>query len=147
MLNTRKLIVFSLSVLAGYLLVRWLREQNVVLQIEETREAALQARQGVPAMPEPPPPAEPPAPRAIEEAETPAPDDLPRIKGIGPVYQGRLNTAGITTFQQLAQATPDAIRDALAVPEWQRVEPERWIAEANQLAQPEEPGDTTKASG
>ncbi len=35
-------------------------------------------------------------------AETPTPDDLKRIEGIGPKISGLLQAAGITTFAQLA---------------------------------------------
>ena len=40
-------------------------------------------------------------PDEAEPAETPQPDDLTKIKGIGQVYAQRLNEAGIYTFAQL----------------------------------------------
>ena len=115
----RKLVVFLLFLLAGWLLARWLRSQSFVQQIEETSLGALQARHGMPAAS----PAKPPP-----KPDRPPVDDLTRIKGIGPVFQGRLNAAAIRTFAQLAQASPQAVREAAAVAEWQQIEPEEWIA-------------------
>ena len=34
-------------------------------------------------------------------------DDLTKIKGIGPVLQGKLNDAGIFTLKQLSKVTPE----------------------------------------
>lgn len=61
------------------------------------------------------------------------PDRLEKIHGIGAVFARRLNEAGIHTFAELAQLTPNQIRDIVAVDEWQKIEPEAWIAEAQQL--------------
>ena len=44
-------------------------------------------------------------------------DDLSEVKGIGPVYAGRLEEAGITTFAALAAATPERIADVAQVTE------------------------------
>lgn len=59
--------------------------------------------------------------RAVEPVETeeappagpPTPDDLLVIKGIGPVIAGRLNRAGITTFEQLAAMNAVQLRELL----------------------------------
>jgi predicted flap endonuclease-1-like 5' DNA nuclease len=40
------------------------------------------------------------------EKWAPEPDDLKRIKGIGPEIERRLHEAGITSFQQLGKLTP-----------------------------------------
>ena len=40
-------------------------------------------------------------------------DDLTAIRGIGSTKQDRLNRAGITTYAQLAEATPEQVREAL----------------------------------
>lgn len=61
-------------------------------------------------------------------------DDLTRIVGIGPVFQGRLQAAGIRTFARLAASSPDELRSAVAAADWQKIEPARWIEEAAQLA-------------
>lgn len=77
-------------------------------------------------------PAPRPAPVATE-AEPPAAaaaaaqpeDDLRRIKGIGPVYDGRLHDAGIRSFSALIAADSQHIAAALdvapeAVEDWKR---------------------------
>lgn len=46
----------------------------------------------------------------IETAEA---DDLTRVHGIGPKYAATLTTAGITTFEQLAAASPDELREII----------------------------------
>lgn len=75
---------------------------------------------------------------ATEPAPAPAPpvqnDDLTRINGIGPVFQSRLRAAGLQTYAQLAASDPDTVRAAAAAADWQKIEPERWIEEAVQLA-------------
>ncbi len=59
--------------------------------------------------------AEAPAEEAPEaEAATEAADDLTTVWGIGPVFAGALNDAGITTFAQLAEADLDTLRNAIA---------------------------------
>ena len=60
-------------------------------------------------------------------------DPLEEIEGIGPVFAKRLKEGGIYTFQMLAQTKPNAIRDIIEPEEWQKVEPEQWVAEARQL--------------
>lgn len=42
-----------------------------------------------------------------------ASDDLTRIEGIGPQVAGLLNSVGLMSFQQLAQTTPDQIKEVL----------------------------------
>lgn len=61
-------------------------------------------------------------------------DDLKRVKGIGPVYEGRLNELGIFTFEQIAKLTPEAreaVEDLTGFPG--RVEREDWIGQAKVL--------------
>lgn len=56
-----------------------------------------------------------PVPAAPTPYEPPAmPDDLTRIEGIGPIVQGILSGAGITTFSALAAASPEKIAGLLA---------------------------------
>ena len=42
-------------------------------------------------------------------------DDLKQVKGIGPVYEGKLNALGITTFTQLVGADSEHVADELDV--------------------------------
>ena len=62
-------------------------------------------------------------------------DRLEMVKGIGAVFAKKLNDAGITTFEELAQQTPERIRDIIQPQEWQKVEPEAWIAQAKTFAE------------
>ena len=63
------------------------------------------------------------------------PDDLTRIKGIGPVYQWKLRDAGFNTYKQLAHADPNQLRRMLDIKNWQRVNVEHWIEQARDWAQ------------
>ena len=63
-----------------------------------------------------------------------SPDNLVDINGIGIVFAKRLNQAGIYTFAQLAESTPERIKEIINPEEWQKIEPESWIAQANELA-------------
>jgi predicted flap endonuclease-1-like 5' DNA nuclease len=63
-----------------------------------------------------------------------SPDTLEDIHGIGVVFARRLNEAGIYTFAQLAKLTPEQIEAIIEPEDWQKLEPEKWIAEASELA-------------
>lgn len=122
-----------LGVIAGVAAVtvaaRWLQKKS-----EQEAEPA-------PALTRPvKPPAPPPAPAAVADkpakAERPhAPalppaDDLTKIKGIGPKISGWLNEAGITTFEQLAVATPAQITGILHEAGYRRANPTTWPQQA-----------------
>jgi len=62
-------------------------------------------------------------------------DPLEKINGIGPVFAKRLNGEGIYTFNDLATLAPQYLEEILKTEEWQKIEPEKWIAEARDLAQ------------
>lgn len=62
------------------------------------------------------------------------PDDLAAIKGIGRIYQWKLRDGGINSYTELAQTTPESIREILDVPAWRKIEPESWIEQAKTLA-------------
>ena len=62
------------------------------------------------------------------------PDELADIKGIGRIYQWKLRDGGINSYAQLAQTTPERIREILEVPAWRKIEPESWIEQAKTLA-------------
>ena len=51
---------------------------------------------------------------AVEEAQAEAGDDLTIIDGIGPDYAAALNAAGVKTFADLSQQTPEGIADILS---------------------------------
>lgn len=63
-------------------------------------------------------------------------DRLTDIKGIGPVYSGRLHEAGISTFRQLASMTPDELRVIINEPTWRNrnIAYDSWIEQAMHLA-------------
>ena len=62
------------------------------------------------------------------------PDDLTAISGIGVKYQEKLRDAGYSTFEQLAEANPQKLRQALSIRAWQKTDPQRWITQARVLA-------------
>lgn len=47
------------------------------------------------------------------QAAAPVPDNLQKIKGIGPVIERKLNEAGIDTFEQLGRLTASQLRRIL----------------------------------
>jgi predicted flap endonuclease-1-like 5' DNA nuclease len=63
------------------------------------------------------------------------PDDLTVIKGIGRIYQWKLRDAGYSTYAQLADADPDALRQLLDVKPWQKSDPQSWIDQSKALIQ------------
>lgn len=62
-------------------------------------------------------------------------DDLELIDGIGPVFEAKLYEAGIKTFAQLSTQDPETLRSIIKPQKWQKIEPEKWIAEAATRAQ------------
>ena len=77
--------------------------------------------------------ATPAAPTAAGATGTEQHDDLTIIRGIGPVFQKRLNELGITTFRQLAGTKP-ATLDAEGI-NGVGVDLESWIEQARELAE------------
>lgn len=73
------------------------------------------------------------ADEAIEAGR--AGDDLKLVAGIGPTYERRLKEAGILTYQDLAQQTPERIRAITGLRSRQSPAPEEWIAEAQTLSE------------
>ncbi len=77
------------------------------------------------------------------------PDDLKRIKGIGPVNDGKLRAHGITTFKQIAAWKKS---DIIAVEKYLefdgRIAREDWIGQAKVLAKtPAKPATKAKSGG
>jgi len=62
------------------------------------------------------------------------PDDLERIRGIGPVLRQRLNKLGITTFAQIAAFTEDDLKRIDEVLDFKgRIVREGWVEQAKAL--------------
>jgi predicted flap endonuclease-1-like 5' DNA nuclease len=61
-------------------------------------------------------------------------DQLEVVKGIGPTYARRLNEAGILTYTDLAQQTPERIRELVGGAWLDDAEVQQWIEEAQSLA-------------
>ena len=59
-----------------------------------------------------------------------SPDDLERIKGIGPLFAARLQAAGVHTVADLAALNPDQLAIILDIPESRA---EAVLVEANRL--------------
>lgn len=66
----------------------------------------------------------------------PGQDRLTDIRGIGPVYAGRLYKAGIHTFAQLAAMSPAQVKELLDEPAWRlrSIDVEGWIQQAAERA-------------
>ena len=61
-------------------------------------------------------------------------DKLDSIRGIGPVYTQRLNHAGIQTFAQLAELTPDQVIEIVSPKKGGNgIDTQAWIYQAQQL--------------
>ena len=138
-------MIFWLGLFAGLIigwLIEWIidwrfwpQEQNVGVD-EESRlrrelEAArleishLQSQVTVPPIPAPVPA---------------RPDPLPDIHGIGQVYAKRLNDAGVYTFAQLSELSPERLREIVQPQEWQSLDFAAWITQARTFAQKAQKG-------
>jgi Helix-hairpin-helix domain len=76
-------------------------------------------------------------------------DDFRRITGIGPALERRLHDAGILTYQDLAEHTPEEIATALADVTGvsaERIASQDWIGQAHQLAEPPPPPEPSEPS-
>ena len=106
----------STQIITGYLEKRdaEIHELQAKLEAKEAQLDALQAR--------------------FDEYVQIHPDELAAIKGIGRIYQWKLRDGGINSYAQLAQTTPERIREILDVPAWRKIEPESWIEQAKVLA-------------
>lgn len=97
-----------------------------------------------PPAPAPPPEAVRPAAAPVEAAapaevvtappEAPA-DDLTRIEGIGPKVAKVLASIGITTFQALATADYNRVKQALVEAGWPYMDPAGWMEQAKLAAE------------
>ncbi len=79
--------------------------------------------------------------KARSSLAKPRPDDLTRIKGIGPKMLAALQAAGITTFAQLARAKPETLKAALAAANLRSAPSlSTWAKQAAYLARGDEKG-------
>ena len=85
---------------------------------------------------------EAPEEEAVPEEKTEAPkaaagegDKLTDINGIGPVIEGKLHGLGITTFQQIAEFTPEDVERIDGELNFKgRIDREEWISQAKEKA-------------
>lgn len=61
-------------------------------------------------------------------------DDLTQIEGVGPKVKQVLNEAGIRTFKELAEATPDQLRSILTAANLKMMVPDSWPQQAGLAA-------------
>ncbi len=61
-------------------------------------------------------------------------DDLTLIKGIGPKFAETLNTAGITSYAELANTPAEKLEEIVQPAAWQKVDFEEWIAQSSALS-------------
>ena len=61
-------------------------------------------------------------------------EHLQDIYGIGPVYHKRLKEAGISTFEQLADANPKELVKIAKIQDWQAADPNSWVSQARDFA-------------
>lgn len=73
-------------------------------------------------------------------ALTPTADQLQEIHGIGQVFAKRLNDAGILTFAQLAELSPERLREIIQPQEWQSLDFAAWLTQARTLVQNSQKG-------
>jgi predicted flap endonuclease-1-like 5' DNA nuclease/1,2-phenylacetyl-CoA epoxidase PaaB subunit len=102
-------------------------ESRIATLIEE-RDAALQAAKASPSRSARPS-------KAADDSNDPnRPDDLKKIKGIGPVLEKKLASIGVVSFEQIARWTPDEA-DAVQkqLPELKdRIRRDNWVVAARE---------------
>ncbi len=122
MRTTMKLMLYMLlGFVSGYLIYRYF--------ISEERPYIPAAKPVPPAPRTAPPPAAPQV-RQAPPAAPAAADDLTRIKGIGPTFAGRLQAAGVRSFQDLVNRSDEELREITRIRDWQRPGVEDWREEA-----------------
>ncbi len=74
------------------------------------------------------------APAAAANKNAKGEDDLSLLSGVGPVLEKKLREAGITTFRQIAELTPEAAKELDEKLNLRgRIEREEWIEQAKEL--------------
>lgn len=139
-------LLLGLAAGVGTIMVaaRWLKKEEQpapparrpVKRAEPARPAPSARRAGEPlaaAVAEEPAPAvtETRLPRRLRGATRPsAGDDLTKIEGIGPKISGWLTEAGLTTYAQLAAASPEQISQILQAAGHRLARPDTWPEQA-----------------
>lgn len=109
-------------------------------EVRAQREAMLAKRQqrqtgeSVPDGAETAPPVEAAPPTPMAETATAPPDDLALIEGIGPKIASLLQSAGITTFAQLAETEVSRLEQILDQAHLSFADPKTWPAQAKLAA-------------
>lgn len=67
-------------------------------------------------------------------------DQLQDINGVGQIFAKRLNEAGIYTFAQVSELSPERLQEIIQPQEWQTLDFAAWIAQARTLAQKAQKG-------
>lgn len=76
-----------------------------------------------------------PAQRKLsQESDTREMDDLKEIEGIGPKSAGVMHEAGIHTYAQLAEHTPEQLKEILKEADMRTLNPETWPEQAKLAA-------------
>ncbi|MEY8839120.1 NADH-quinone oxidoreductase subunit E, partial [Cribrihabitans sp. XS_ASV171] len=71
----------------------------------------------------------------LETAREGGPDDLQKLKGVGPKLEGLLNEMGFFHFDQIASWTPEQVAWVDSRLKFKgRIEREGWIPQARELA-------------
>lgn len=60
-------------------------------------------------------------------------DQLWRIDGVGEVFEGRLNRAGLFSFVDVAASSPERLREIIDLHAWEAIDPTAWIVQARAL--------------
>jgi predicted flap endonuclease-1-like 5' DNA nuclease len=133
----------AITIAAGLFLWWWLTRRSDRESFRQGIGTSPRAEIRLPAKvrtpePAPAPPSAIEMPTARPEPAPPAPDDLQRIRGIGPKIAGLLQLAGIQTYAQLAMAGVDRLREILADEGLARLaDPTSWPEQARLAAEGE----------
>lgn len=125
------LVTFFIGCLVGYGLRRVFAKPDAAVSGQLDNDAPSAAA----VVPEPTPMITPePAPAP----ETPASDNLKRIKGIGPAMEGRLKAEGVYHFSQIAAWNKKAIAEMdEKLNARGRIDREKWVSQAKALVKTE----------
>lgn len=143
--NRELLIISVVVVLAAIFLFIWMRRdrgREPADRLPDALDEPLDGRSG----PGAPPVAEVPPPPAIAPAPDAPPDDLSRMKGVGPKLVALLHSLGVTHFSQIAAWTDEdvaAIDQRLGTFQG-RITRDRWVEQARHLAEGDASGFEAK---